>query len=208
MNDKKAVDNPSQPLPDDLETEEFAQLLAQANAEQTDAWDRIYALLYPDLHRIARAQIRRLASPRMSATSLISETWLKLAGARLDVASRQHLTFLIARAMRFVLIDETRRALTQTHAPQAHLPLPDALPDTAACGRLEQLLTLNQALNDLAAIDRRLARVVELRYFGGLNEGEVAQVLDLTERTVSRDWRKARAWLLTRLGHDGREIAI
>ncbi len=208
MNQQKDVQGPSQPVPDDLETEEFAQLLADADAEQPDAWDRIYALLYPDLHRIARSQIRRLAGPRMSPTSLISETWLKLAGAQLSVVSRRHLTSLLARAMRFVLIDETRRNLTEVHSQQVHISLSDSVPDTAGHGRLEQLLTLNYALNDLAAIDRRLARVVELRYFGGLSEREVAEVLELTERTVSRDWRKARAWLLVRLSQDGCEIAI
>ncbi len=203
--------NAATPLADvaeDLESEAFAQLLAAADAGQSTAWNRIYALLYADLHRIARSQIRRLAGPHLSPTSLISETWLKLSGARLNVASRRHLTSLIARAMRFVLIDETRRTLTQAHPGSESLSLSDTLPDTTTQVRLEQLLSLHQALNGLADIDRRLAQVVELRYFGGLSEREVAEVLEVTERTVSRDWRKARAWLLARLGEDRRAIDL
>ncbi len=197
--------NAATPLADvaeDLESEAFAQLLVAADAGQSTAWDRIYALLYADLHRIAHSQIRRLASPRLSPTSLISETWLKLSNARLKVDSRRHLTSLIARAMRFVLIDQARRALTDAHGAGDQVPLQDEFCAGETQARLEQLLSLDQALTALADIDRRLARVVELRYFGGLSEREAAEALGITERTVSRDWRKARAWLLARLGED------
>lgn len=202
------LEHPPKDARQDMETEAFARLLAAADAGQPDAWHRIYALLYDDLHRIAHSQIRRQAGPRLSPTSLISETWLKLSGARLNVVSRRHLTSLIARAMRFVLLDETRRALTDAHSEAGQTPLHDQLSDTGAQARLEQLLSLDQALNALADIDRRLARVVELRYFGGLSEREVADVLGVTERTVSRDWRRARAYLLTHLGQDERGIGI
>lgn len=191
---------------DDLESEGFARLLAEAAAGQSEAWNRIYSLLYADLHRIARSQIRRQAGPRLSPTSLISETWLKLSGAGLNVASRRHLTALIARAMRFVLIDVTRRALAQA-APSAPL-LTEAVAETAAPASLELLLSLHQALDGLAGIDHRLAQVVEMRYFGGLCEREVADVLGVTERTVSRDWRRARAYLLSELGQNGAAIGI
>ncbi|MCI1709601.1 MAG: ECF-type sigma factor [Chiayiivirga sp.] len=195
-------------LPVNPESEEFARLLADAEGGQAEAWNRIYALLYDDLHRIARSQIRRQSDPRLSPTSLISETWLKLSGAGLNVVSRRHLTALIARAMRFVLIDETRRSLSEAQQRKEGLSLSDGLPDTAAHAPLEQLLSLHQALDALAEIDRRLAGVVELRYFGGLSEREVAEVLGVTERTISRDWRKARAYLVTRLGHEGGAAGI
>ncbi|MBO9663724.1 ECF-type sigma factor [Dokdonella sp.] len=186
----------------------LTRLLAQADGGHAEAWHRIYALLYQDLHRIARSQIRRQAGLQLSPTSLISETWLKLSGAKLQVASRRHLTSLIARAMRFVLLDETRRALSDARADVAHATLPDDIADPKAETRLEQLLSLHQALDGLAAIDERLARVVELRYFGGLGEEEVADVLGVNARTISRDWRRARAYLLDRLGEGGREIEI
>lgn len=190
------------------DAERLTHLLAEADGGRTEAWHRIYALLYDDLHRIARSQIRRQAGLQLSPTSLISETWLKLSGAKLQVASRRHLTSLIARAMRFVLLDETRRALTEARSDAARATLPDDVVDPKAETRLEQLLSLDQALDGLAAIDERLARVVELRYFGGLGEEEAADVLGVNARTISRDWRRARAYLLDRLGEGGREIEI
>lgn len=189
--------------------ETVTQLLAAADTGDAGAWHRIYALLYDDLHRIARSQIRQQAGLGLSPTSLISETWLKLAGAEFDVRSRRHLTSLIARAMRFVLLDEARRVLAdKRHAAAGVTSLDDELADPGAEDRLEQLLALGRALDDLAGIDERLARVVELRYFGGLTEEEVAGTLDLNVRTIRRDWRRARAYLLDRLGGDGRTIAI
>lgn len=192
------------------EGEPLTALLAQAVGGNAEAWRRVYGLLYSDLHRIARSQIRRQAGVQLSPTSLVSETWLKLSSATLDVQSRRHLTLLIARAMRFVLLDETRRALTDSRGGASNATvLREDIVDAKAEARLEQLLSLGQALEGLAAIDARLARVVELRYFGGLGEEEVASVLGVTARTVARDWRRARAYLLDRLGDGGeRKIAI
>lgn len=195
-------------MPVVIDSEEFARLLEAADAGRTEAWNRIYAMLYADLHRIARSQIRRQAGPRLSPTSLISETWLKLSGARLNVTGRRHFTSLVARAMRFVLLDETKRALSESHGEGGRVALHDTVAETRSDIRLEQLLSLNQALNALSEIDARLARVVELRYFGGLCEREVADVLGVTERTVTRDWRKARAFLLAHLGQGAQEIDI
>lgn len=193
------------------ESESVTRLLAAADTGDSDAWHRIYALLYKDLHRIARSQIRQQAGLQLSPTSLISETWLKLAGAKLDIENRRHLTALIARAMRFVLLDETRRMLTEKRRAAigaTSLQDQDEPADPDAQARLEQLLVLGQALDDLGRIDARLAQVVELRYFGGLTEEETASTLELNVRTIRRDWRRARAYLLNRLGEDERAIAI
>lgn len=187
----------------------ITRLLAAADAGHPDAWHRIYDLLYEDLHRIARSQIRHRSGLQVSPTSLISETWLKLSGAKLNIEGRRHLTALIARAMRFVLLDETRRVLAdKRRAAEGATASQDEPADADAATRLEQLLVLGQALEDLASIDARLAEVVELRYFGGLTEEEVAANLGLHVRTIRRDWRRARAFLLGRLGGDGSEIAI
>lgn len=200
-------DPPSAPQ----DAESVTRLLAAADTGDSGAWHRIYALLYEDLHRIARSQIRQQSGLQLSPTSLISETWLKLAGAKLDIENRRHLTALIARAMRFVLLDETRRMLTaKRRAVMGTITLEeqDEPADPHAQSRLEQLLVLGQALDDLGRIDERLAQVVELRYFAGLTEEEVADTLGLNVRTIRRDWRRARAFLLDRLGGDGGEIAI
>lgn len=185
--------------PPDL-VDSVTQLLARAqDGAEPAAWERIYALLYEDLRRIARAQVRQLQAPGFSPTSLVSETWLKLSGAHISATDRRHLTVLIARAMRFVLLDEARRIHTAKRGDGVQfVPLEEALalPESV---QMEQLLALGKALESLAELDERLARTVELRYFGGLTEPEIAQALGVTVRTVSRDWRKARAWLKTQL---------
>jgi RNA polymerase sigma factor (TIGR02999 family) len=177
------------------------QLLCDVERGQAGAWNQIYALLYRDLHQIARSQIRQQRRSHVrSPTSLISETWLKLASADFSVENRAHLVALVARAMRFVLLDEVRRALAEKRGEGMDLLPLDENTEPAQSSRLEQLLILDQALNDLAKLDARLAQVVEMRYFGGLSEFEIAGVLKVTERTVRRDWRKARAFLFSHLG--------
>lgn len=177
------------------------QLLGEVEKGESGAWNRIYALLYRDLHQIARSQIRQQRRSHVrSPTSLISETWLKLASADFSVENRAHLVALVARAMRFVLLDEVRRTLAEKRGEGMDLLPLDETTEPGQSSRLEQLLILDQALNDLAKLDARLAQVVEMRYFGGLSELEIAGVLKVTERTVRRDWRKARAFLFSHLG--------
>ena len=117
-----------------------------------------------------------------------------------------HLVALVARAMRFVLLDEVRRALAEKRGEGMDLLPLDETTEPGQSPRLEQLLILDQALNDLANLDARLAQVVEMRYFGGLSELEIAGVLKVTERTVRRDWRKARAFLFSHLGDGESEL--
>ncbi|KLJ00639.1 hypothetical protein WQ56_09025 [Luteimonas sp. FCS-9] len=179
-------------------------MLDQAGDGHDAAWDEIYRLLYDDLHRIARSEIRRQAIASHSPTSLISETWIRLARADIPATSRAHLVALLARAMRFVLVDQARRAMAGKRG--RHLLVVstdderDAVPGPV---ELDRLLSIHGALQALERLDRRLARVVELRYFGGLGEAEIASLLGVTERTVRRDWRKARAFLQAELGMPG-----
>ncbi len=180
--------------------ESITRLLIDAQAGEDGAWNRIYGLLYGDLHRIARAQIRQRMSGRISATSLVSESWLRLSGAHFSVENRRHFTALVARAMRFVLMDEVRRDLAEKRGDgQRALPLNEEI-DAGEDSALEDMIALDAALTRLSGLDRRLAQLVELRYFGGLDEGEIADVLGVTDRTLRRDWRKARAFLFTQLG--------
>lgn len=172
------------------------RLLVDAEEGGEDAWNQIYRLIYEDLHHIARSQIRQQLHPGLSPTSLISEAWLKLLRSQAAATNRPHLVSLIARAMRFVLIDEARRALTSKHGGNQNaeslssvdIPITDD-------NRLEEMLALDKALESLAEISPRLAKVVELRYYGGLEENEIADLLNVTYRTIRRDWRKARAFL-------------
>lgn len=183
---------------DTLET--VTQLISEAQDGRDDAWDRIYLLLYKDLHQVARSQIRQQQRRFVhSPTSLISETWLRLVNANFSVGTRTHLISLIARAMRFVLLDEARRALTERRGDGVEVCALDDAHEPGENSQLEQLLILDEALNSLASVDPRLARVVELRYFGGFSDQEIAGVMNLTERTVRRDWRKARAYLFSHL---------
>ncbi|MFZ2752941.1 MAG: ECF-type sigma factor [Lysobacteraceae bacterium] len=175
------------------------ELLAGARAGRNDAWDRIYAVLYDDLHRIAHAQIRQRTFGRMSATSLVSEGWLRLASAQFNVDSRRHFMALVARAMRFVLMDEARKELAEKRGDgHRAFSLDDGF-DPGQDSTLAEMVALDVALTRLSRLDVRLAQLVEMRYFGGMDEDEIAASLGVTERTLRRDWRKARAFLLTQL---------
>ena len=190
-------------LPTDQSTdspESITRLLIDAQAGEEGAWNRIYGLLYGDLHRIARAQIRQRMSGRISATSLVSESWLRLSGAHFNVENRRHFTALVARAMRFVLMDEVRRDLAEKRGDGQRAVSLDEEIDAGQDGALEEMIALDAALTRLSRLDVRLAQLVEMRYFGGLDESEIADVLDVTDRTLRRDWRKARAFLFTQLG--------
>ena len=174
-------------------------LLVDAEEGSEDAWNLIYTLVYHDLHRIARSQIRRHAQPGLTPTSLISEAWIKLARTQVSASCRPHLMSLIARAMRFVLLDEARRVMTDKRGGEMYFEGPTAVENLRVDSQIEELLALDKALESLALISDRLAKVVELRYFGGLDELEIAALLGVTERTVRRDWRKARAYLQSHL---------
>lgn len=180
--------------------ESVTRLIADARSGQGAAWDRVYSLLYDDLHRIARSQIRQRTFGQISATSLVSEGWLRLVGAQVDVESRKHYVALVARAMRYVLMDEVRKGMAVKRGQgQADVPLDEGI-DAGGDFVLEEMIALDAALTRLSAIDPRLGQLVEMRYFGGLDEMEIAEALGITDRTVRRDWRKARAFLLTQLG--------
>lgn len=185
--------------------ESVTTLLEEARQGHGQAWDRIYTLLYEDLRRIARSQVRQHGGGRLSPTSLISETWLRLAQADLSATDRPHVTALIARAMRYVLIDQARRLVSLKRGEGAELLTLSHALEASADIPVEQLLQIDQALNGLARTSERTAKVVELRYFGGMKETEIAQLLGVTERTVSREWRKARAYLQAHFGEGDSE---
>lgn len=188
------------PVEGPVTDESVTRLLAHVRAGELQAWDRILALVYEDLHRVARAQLRQRAFGDVSATSLVSEAWLRLAGSTAEAENRRHYIALVAKAMRYVLMDEARRDMAAKRGGgQLQQTLSDDL-DVPEDKVLEDLICLDAALTRLSEVDERLGQLVELRYFGGLDELEIANLLGVTDRTLRRDWRKARAFLLTQLG--------
>ena len=166
-----------------------------------NAFDRIVPLLYQDLKRMAAGQLRR-GAPAMTlgATGLVHELYLKMMGQQgLDAKDRGHFLAISARAMRQVLADSARRrTAAKRGGDQANVTFEEDM--AMATEDATWLSDLDEALERLADVNERLARVVECRFFGGLSEQETADALDTSLRTVQRDWMRARAWLQEELG--------
>ncbi len=158
-------------------------------------------LTQSDLRRIAHgARSDTRASETLSTTALINETYLRFAQSDSRFADRKHFLATASRAMRQILLDYARIQCAQKRGGGAtHEPLEAATQVAAAQPIAEELLELDSALEQLAEVLPRAARVVELRYFCGLDDRETGEVLGVEESTVRRDWLKARAWLLMHL---------
>jgi RNA polymerase sigma factor (TIGR02999 family) len=167
--------------------------------------ERLGQTVYDELRKMARGQLRgRRADPSLTTTALVHECYLRLIDqTQVDYETRTHFFATAAQAMRHLLVDRARRRTAQKRGSDApHLGLDDA---TLAIDATPSLfLELDRALTQLAERDERLARIVECRFFGGMQHAEVAALLDVSTRTVRRDWRKAKAWL-TRALPDGIE---
>jgi len=173
------------------------------------ALERLTPIVYDQLHRLAR---HHLAGERqghlLQPSALINEAFVRLmGGARVEWASRTHFFAVSARLMRQILIDFARaQGAGKRGNRRPHVDLSDIRKLPGETRSPVDFIDLDAALNDLAGLDQRQAQVVELRYFGGLGNPEIAVVLGISEPTVVRDWRMARAWLYSRLGRrDSRE---
>jgi RNA polymerase sigma factor (TIGR02999 family) len=180
----------------------ITELLADLRRGRREAFDQILPLVYHELRRAARRELAIRPSDTLSTTALVHELYLKLARVhRAEWRDRAHFLSVAAVAMRHILVDRARRRTAEKRGgPQRHVTLDEQL--TRAEGQAESLLELHDALDQLAALDERLARVVECRFFGGMTEQETAEALGITERTVRRDWIKARGLLYQALGAD------
>jgi RNA polymerase sigma factor (TIGR02999 family) len=189
------------------EQTETTDLEAVRGSDDPIAWDRIVPLVYTELRAIAHRQLRReRESHTLNTTALVHEAFLRLAdqtGIRWQ--SEAHFFAIAARVMRQVLVDYARYHRAAKRAG-AHPPMEldaiaaresgtTAIDSLLADERADLLVALEEALARLALRDRRLVRVVECRFFGGLTEQETAQALGVTARTVRRDWVTAKAWL-------------
>jgi RNA polymerase sigma factor (TIGR02999 family) len=164
------------------------------------AVEALVPLVYAELHELAERQMRR-ENPghTLSPTALVHEAYVRMIDqTRVEWQDRAHFFAIASQAMRRVLIDHARRHGAERRGGGVH-PLDVNEVDIPLEERAEVLLALDEALRELSEVDERLARVVELRYFGGLTETEAAEVLGVTERTVRRDWVKARGWLLRKM---------
>ena len=187
-----------------IPTAAITELLRAVEGGDKAARDRLFALVYGELRGLARGQLRRIpVRDTLSTTALVNETYLKLAGGRVWTArDRSHFFALAARAMRQILVDHARRRLRQKRGGGvAPVSLEEAL--VPAPDRAEELLALDEALARLEGMDAELAQIVEWRFFGGLSVEEVAVLLAVSDRTVKRHWRAARAFLFQELESRG-----
>lgn len=177
-----------------------------------DAWrggddaarDRLVAALYPELRRLAEQLFRReRINHTLQPTALVNEAWLRLAGVdSIDGSDRQHLFAVAARLMREILIDHARRRNAAKRDGGERVTLSQVGAGTDGDAEVD-LVDLDAALQRLDAIDATKARIVELRYFGGLSIEETAEALAMSPATVKRHWQAARTWLFDALGGGG-----
>lgn len=182
----------------DLIPGQITSLLAAWEAGDEEARDELFPLVYEELHSLARRQGYRQGET-LRPTALVHEVYLRLADKEtITVKDRHHFFALAATAMRQIIIDLARRRLAAKRGGGAtFVELKDS--DNQILATPELMISLNEAIRDLGAIEPRLVSIVELRFFGGLSVEETAEVLGISTRTVKRDWRKARAFLLASL---------
>lgn len=163
------------------------------------ALDDLFSLTYEELRRLAASVRRHDPSATLSPTALVNEAWIKLASSPpLGMISRLHFKRIAARAMRQVLVEAARRRNARKRGSGAALVTLDDGTDAAVAGAGD-VLALDAALDELARLNPRQAAMIESRFFGGLDVSETAELLAISEATVLRDWRAARAWLARQL---------
>ena len=187
---------------------EVTQWLVAWSQGDKAALDRLIPMVHEELHRLAKRHMRRErghhAKRTLQTTALVNEAYLRLIDAQqVQWQSRAHFFAIAARLMRQILVDYARsRGYLKRGGEAEHVTLEEAM--VLSAERPPDLVALDDALNALAAFDERKARVVELRFFGGLSVEETAEVLNVSPDTVMRDWRLARPWLLRELSGEER----
>ncbi len=183
----------------DTDNGQVTRLLKAMHDGDSHAAESLLPLLYDELHRLARAYMRRERPDHtLQPTALINEAYLRLVGEQADWNNRAHFIGIAAQVMRRVLVDHARAHRADRRAGKLQrVEMHDDLPISAK--QLEEVEDLDEALTRLAAVNERQARVVELRYFGGLSFDEIAGLLALAPRSVKRDWSLARMWLFKEL---------
>ena len=176
---------------------EVTQLIGRAREGDRAAFDRIFELLYPELRQIAHRRLARGGREGIAeTTALVNECFMKFAQRDgLAPSDRAHFLAYSATVMRSIIVDAARHARTDRRGGDAeHLPLgTDVIESTPAAA--SEILDVHAALDNLERVDTRLAQVVKMRYFAGMEDAEIAEALGLSKRTIARDWEKARLLL-------------
>jgi RNA polymerase sigma factor (TIGR02999 family) len=179
-----------------LSPQEVTQLLADWGKGDKSAFDKLFPLVHDELQHIARRQMsHERPGHTLQATALVNEAYLKLAGHEgFEWRNRAHFYAVCAQVMRHILIDHARaHARDKRGGGAIQVSLDEAI--AMSSEQADKYLALDEALHSLESVDPQKGRIVELRYFGGLSEDETADVLDISPRTVRREWRRAKAWL-------------
>lgn len=177
--------------------QDITVLLRDISSGRANAFDDLLPLVYDQLKRLARHRLSREYGPStLATTGLVHEAYLKLArnSDRVDWKDRNHFYAIASRAMRQVLVGRAiARKATKRGGSAEHVSVDEVIPMSE--GRAAELIALDEGLNLLATSNPRVAQVVDLRYFGGFSISEAAEIMDISEATVNRDWRVARVWL-------------
>ena len=184
------------PLRNSLRAPVIGRVENGRTGEERQALDQLFSLAYEELRRLASTVKRGDPSITLSPTALVNEAWMKLAKQPgIAAASQLHFKRIAARAMRQLLVEASRRRNSHKRGggEAIFVTFDDSL-DSPATGH-EDLLALDAALTELARLEPRQAMIVESRFFGGLEAGEISNLIGVSEATILRDWRAAKAWL-------------
>jgi len=178
----------------------ITQLINDWSAGDESAGDKLLPLIYDELKAISISQLNRMDGPvTLQATEIISEAYMRLAGQRVGKwNNRNHFFAMAATVVRRILLDHARYRLAARRSRRADRSIDDA-GQLMTHERAEEITQLDEALDRLAVVRSRQAKVVELRYFGGLSIHETGSVLEIAPATVKRDWVEAKAWLYHQL---------
>ena len=185
-------------------SDDLTGLLIEWRQGDKSALDRLTPLVYDGIRRMAHREMQReRAGHTLQTTALVNEAYLRLAGStNISWQNRAHFYAVTAQVMRHILIDHARRRHYVKHGGEAQqVAFNEA--EAMSQERASELVALDDALDELAKLDPRKGRVVELRYFGGFSLEETAEVLEVSVMTVRRDWRAAKAWLFRRMRDEG-----
>jgi len=187
-------------MPNDLDTNDISRLLLAWGEGNQRALDRLTAVVYEELRRLAHYYMQGERPGHMlQTTALVNEAWIRLVDyKRMQWQDRAHFFAIAAQAMRRILVDHARSHNIKRGAGVQHVALDDVA--VVSGDRTGDLVALDDALNELARLDPRKAQIIEMRFFGGLSVEETAEVLQVSAATVRRDWSIAKFWLYRELG--------